>query len=576
MDAYADGTPMVPNNVASWYSFAQRPFEQGGLGLAPHQAAGVVGNLLQESGGGIPSWGPTGDNGTAWGSAQWRNERLNGLRQFAQANGMDFKSTEAQQAWMRHELTTSHAHAYDALRSAQSPEDAANAFNKLYEISADTSGRRAANARALLQGGPDALAALNRAAGTPATPGTGALSFAEGDGGDTGALDSSNALGSGALQQLMSGDKPDKMNTIGSGLMQAGAALAGISSPSQASTLNSAAAAMRKDGQSNYKMLMGADGTLYRMDDSGNVSAVKTASTRQKQFLPAKMKDANGNEVAGAFNPQTGEYTWANGGGAAQPEFPATLDELKQKDPTLYNQVVGVNEGRIPYPNASRLNPQQQRLKNAVSNYFPDVDATTFSGRQAFMKNLGTDQPSQPGGQFVSLGHVLDMANQVAKQYQGLHNSDIGYGIGEAMNPTRDSFLGSYRMSNERASKLDALNSTTHQLANEMGRLFSGNQGGGVHEREEVRGRFGGEKTPTAAATNLAAVRDMILSRRDNLLDQARVLGIPPARIPGMDKVEQTIGELNDNIDALKGLKPAAGAPAAGGKRPSLTDIFGQ
>jgi len=67
----------MDDNTQSWLDFAMRPFDQGGLGLAKHQAAGLVGNLQQESGGGIPAWGPTGDNRTAWGSAQWRADRLN-------------------------------------------------------------------------------------------------------------------------------------------------------------------------------------------------------------------------------------------------------------------------------------------------------------------------------------------------------------------------------------------------------------------------------------------------------------------------------------------------------------------
>lgn len=157
MDLYANdstpiGSPQPNDNVSSWLAFAQRPYDQGGLGLSPHAAAGVVGNLVQESGRGVPSWGPTGDSGTAWGAAQWRNERLRGLMNFAQANGMDYRSTEAQQAWMRHELSNSHSGAYVALMSANTPEQAANAFNRQYEISADRSGQRAANARALYGG----------------------------------------------------------------------------------------------------------------------------------------------------------------------------------------------------------------------------------------------------------------------------------------------------------------------------------------------------------------------------------------------------------------------------------------
>lgn len=130
--------------------FAQRSRDGGGLGLAPHQASGLVGNLMQESGGGLRPWGPAGDNGTAWGTAQWRGDRLSGLQKYAADNGLDHRSVEAQQGWMRHEFDTSENPAYNALIAAKTPEEAATAVNRRYERSADNSGQREANARQLM------------------------------------------------------------------------------------------------------------------------------------------------------------------------------------------------------------------------------------------------------------------------------------------------------------------------------------------------------------------------------------------------------------------------------------------
>jgi hypothetical protein len=163
------------DNVASWIDFAQRPRERGGLGLQAHQAAGVVGNLLQESGPGLNPWGPSGDNGSAWGTAQWRNERLSGLANFSRANGTDPRTREAQQAWMRQELDTTHAPAYAALQQARSPEEAATAFNHLYEVSADRSGQRERNARALY--GAD-QSPMGYSGNTPVAPGVAAINSA--------------------------------------------------------------------------------------------------------------------------------------------------------------------------------------------------------------------------------------------------------------------------------------------------------------------------------------------------------------------------------------------------------------
>jgi hypothetical protein len=138
-------------NVQSWYDFTTRPVDQGGLGLSHAQAVGQIGNLQAESGSAIPSWGPTGDQGSAHGAAQWRLDRFNNLQKFAADRGLDYRSTEAQQAFMRHEYLGSERAAYDRLTAAQTPQQAASVVNRYYERSADASGRREANALRLFK-----------------------------------------------------------------------------------------------------------------------------------------------------------------------------------------------------------------------------------------------------------------------------------------------------------------------------------------------------------------------------------------------------------------------------------------
>jgi hypothetical protein len=151
--AFSTGAAPVPYtgggggpNVQSWYDFTRRPVDQGGLGLTHEQAVGQIGNLQAESGSAIPSWGPTGDQGSAHGAAQWRLDRFSNLQKFAADRGLDYRSTEAQQAFMRHEYLGSERSAYDRLTAAQTPQQAASVVNRYYERSADTSGRREANA----------------------------------------------------------------------------------------------------------------------------------------------------------------------------------------------------------------------------------------------------------------------------------------------------------------------------------------------------------------------------------------------------------------------------------------------
>ena len=132
----------VTGNVQSWYDFARRPVDQGGLGLTHEQASGAVGNLQAESGSKIPSWGATGDQGTAQGAAQWRLDRLANLQKYAADKGLDYRGTEAQQGFMRQEYLGPERKAYDVLVASRTPSEAASTVNRLYERSADRSGRR--------------------------------------------------------------------------------------------------------------------------------------------------------------------------------------------------------------------------------------------------------------------------------------------------------------------------------------------------------------------------------------------------------------------------------------------------
>jgi hypothetical protein len=143
------GGGAVGGNVQSWYDFARKPLDAGGLGLTHEQAAGKVANLQAESGQGIKPWGVTGDNGTAFGAAQWRGDRFNALQKFAADRGLDYRSTPAQQAFMRYEYLGPERKAYDALLAARTPSQAATAINRNYERSADNTGGRESNAERL-------------------------------------------------------------------------------------------------------------------------------------------------------------------------------------------------------------------------------------------------------------------------------------------------------------------------------------------------------------------------------------------------------------------------------------------
>jgi hypothetical protein len=227
-----------PNRATQWLTWAQQPREAGGLGLAPHQAAGIVGNLVHESGQDLSPWGPTGDNGTAWGTAQWRGDRLARLKARP-----DYQTVEGQQAFMREELDGSENKAYRALQAAKTPEEAAHAWDALYERSdGATRSQRMASARQL-------MAQFGGAGGSSESPGALTTAFAPTEKtASMPALSADSTLGPGALapeakQGLFGLNVGD--NTY-DGLMGIASSLAGISNPDQAKALIAQQASMKK------------------------------------------------------------------------------------------------------------------------------------------------------------------------------------------------------------------------------------------------------------------------------------------------------------------------------------------
>lgn len=95
------------------------------MGYTPVQSAGILGNLKAESN---LNTGSIGDKGTSYGLAQWHNERWNALNDFAKNQGLAPSDPEAQLRYLDWELKNKEPTAFKALQSAQTPEQAAQAF----------------------------------------------------------------------------------------------------------------------------------------------------------------------------------------------------------------------------------------------------------------------------------------------------------------------------------------------------------------------------------------------------------------------------------------------------------------
>lgn len=109
-----------------------------GNGFTKEQAAGIVGNLMQESGGGTFDLGLNATDGTAQGIAQWQGSRLTDLRDFQRDrfNGED--TLDSQLAFLIYEMQDKEKGAYNQIKGTNNARDAAYVTDKYYERSKGT------------------------------------------------------------------------------------------------------------------------------------------------------------------------------------------------------------------------------------------------------------------------------------------------------------------------------------------------------------------------------------------------------------------------------------------------------
>lgn len=100
-------------------------------GLPPHVAAGIIPNLIDESGlnPGINEAAPIvpGSLG-GYGLAQWTGPRRNALEEYAQGQGVPVSDPQMQLDFLVSELQGPERRAYEALLATDTPEEAAAAF----------------------------------------------------------------------------------------------------------------------------------------------------------------------------------------------------------------------------------------------------------------------------------------------------------------------------------------------------------------------------------------------------------------------------------------------------------------
>jgi hypothetical protein len=99
-------------------------------GMTPAQAAGVVGNLIQES---TLNSGAYNKSEGAYGLAQWRGSRLSDLQSFAASQGKSIDDVNTQLDFIMHELKGKESKAGQMLFASKTADEAAFNFGKYYE-----------------------------------------------------------------------------------------------------------------------------------------------------------------------------------------------------------------------------------------------------------------------------------------------------------------------------------------------------------------------------------------------------------------------------------------------------------
>lgn len=103
-----------------------------GQGLAPHQAAGIVGNLQGESGQGLNpnavNPGDGSDGSDSIGIGQWNGTRAQALKDYAASQGKSWNDLNTQLEFLHSELKGPEAKAYAGLTAAKTPEEAGQAM----------------------------------------------------------------------------------------------------------------------------------------------------------------------------------------------------------------------------------------------------------------------------------------------------------------------------------------------------------------------------------------------------------------------------------------------------------------
>jgi hypothetical protein len=230
-------------------------------------------------------------------------------------------------------------------------------------------------------------------------------------------------------------------------------------------------------------------------------------------------------------------------------------------NPAMYRQAMQYVTGQEPLPAGRALvNPQLKQAMDLARQIDPNLTDNVSQARTAYMKSAG-DTKNGVGFQIKGFDQGAEHLNKMAKEIEKYAPSDGGpigsADLAHAINSVKQRFGAESGLARE----ISTLGGAT---AGEIGKLFSGQSGGGVHERETTAGRFA---TGNSSATELAGALEGTANLMEGGIssiekDRDRVMGEHGKNLPQLQfrnpDTQAKIDEVRAIARRLRGEEPAA------------------
>jgi hypothetical protein len=231
---------------------------------------------------------------------------------------------------------------------------------------------------------------------------------------------------------------------------------------------------------------------------------------------------------------------------------------LKQFGPEVQAAVKAYINGDVMPSGNPRTQAIATKAKEIAQKYGQDmgipVSDALFSEKRKYRTELGSSTANSAGGQAKAFNQGISHLTALADNLEKLDNSN-GLGI-----PAVAGVVNSARQATSisQSAISDEAKSIGQTVAGEVGKLFSGSAGGGVHERELTRERFDTVKSKPQLAAALRATLET-MDGGLKALEQRRdaVLG-PNSNVELVNQeTKANIAKIQAAIDRLEGKSSA-------------------